>query len=146
MGSIDTIKLYVEPLLKNLSCTRRWIIQGLFLSKDVLLPGEHNENDFEVLQEASESLLEHVRHLDSVENRRLLKALHSIDILRELQIQPTIVHAKCVCDFKHLFVNAFSLATTLTSCASALIHDCINTGRARPVYCFIRVAGAQGCR
>ena len=72
-----------------------------------------------VLQEASESLLEHVRHLDSVENRRLLKALHSIDILRELQIQPIVVHAKCVCDFKHLFVNAFSLATTLTSCASA---------------------------
>lgn len=110
---VNKLKRSVEPLLKNVYFTRRWIIQELFFSKKVLLLDRYGDLNFKVLEAASEFILRHVHHLhhvddtmdhshldvDAINDRRMLNALHLMHILQELR--STEDH-----DFMRLLVSA----------------------------------------
>ncbi|KAJ4987114.1 ankyrin and HET domain-containing protein [Stagonosporopsis vannaccii] len=112
---VNRLKKDVEPLLNNVYFTRRWIIQELFFSKKVLLLDNYRTLNFKVLEDASEFILKHVHHLhhvddakdhiylnvDNIKDRRLLHALHLMQILRELRSQSAQHH-----DFMRLLVSA----------------------------------------
>ena len=105
--SLKAVRKHVEPLLTKRYFMRRWIIQELCFSKEIVLLDEHGELEFIVLDQASKFVLEklhhlhydspeeHIEHTETEKNHDPIKeqcfsnALHLMHMVREWQTKKT---------------------------------------------------------